>query len=107
MGEGSSAKMVQNVDPTREWRKSERTHIDFLPLADIANEPGEPEEPDEAEELGEPQDAEGSAGVQQLEARETIFVRVLTNNKEFGCFIQKKLYIKSYVSYASFPWLQW
>ena len=91
MGEGSSAKVVQNVDPTREWRKSERTHIDFLPLADIANEPGEPEEPDEAEELGEPQDAEGSAGVQQLEARETIFVRVLSLVVLFRKTIHKKL----------------
>ena len=51
-----------------------RTHIDFLPLADIANKPGQPEEPDEAEELGQPEDAQGSAGVQQLEAREAVLV---------------------------------
>ena len=79
LGEGSSAKVVRYVDPMRRFEKvkvkeEKRTHIDFLPLADIANQPGEPEEPDEAEELGQPEDAQGSAGVQQLEARETILV---------------------------------
>ena len=62
LGEGSSAKVIQNFDPMREWKRK-RTHIDFLPLADIADKPGEPKEPDEAEELGETEDAESSASV--------------------------------------------
>lgn len=44
------------------------THVDFLPLADVAHQSREPQEPDEREQLGESQDAERPAGVQDLEA---------------------------------------
>lgn len=44
------------------------THVDFLPLADVAHQSREPQEPDEREQLGESQDAQRPAGVQDLEA---------------------------------------
>lgn len=44
------------------------THVDFLPLADVAHQSRETQEPDEREQLGESQDAQRPAGVQDLEA---------------------------------------
>lgn len=65
---------MRQIEKVKVKEEENSTHIDFLPLADIANQPGEPEEPDEAEELGQPEDAQGSPGVQQLEAREAVLV---------------------------------
>lgn len=44
------------------------THVDFLPLADVAHQSRESQEPDEREQLGESQDAQRPAGMQDLEA---------------------------------------
>jgi hypothetical protein len=40
-----------------------QSYVDFLPLADVTDEPGQSQKADEAEKFGEPQDSERSARV--------------------------------------------
>ena len=60
--------MMMKRDIEAEEKDRLGTYVDFLPLADVANESGEPQETDERQEFGEAQDAQCPTSLQDLEA---------------------------------------
>lgn len=55
--------------------RSGATHIDLLPLADVAHQPGQPQQAHQAQQLSQPQDAQRPTGVQDLEALSEVLKR--------------------------------
>lgn len=47
---------------------SPNTYIDLLPLADVAHQTRQTQQSDQGKQLGEPQDPEGAARMEDLEA---------------------------------------